>query len=145
MAALTADRNFYGHENVGQKRAYPVAASAVFYRGALVCIDADGFAIPASDTAGISSVIGVAVEGVDNSAGADGDVNVLVMRGERLFALTTGANAVTVTDRGRTVYVLDDQTVVKVAGVSNNIEAGECLDVKTVGGVVRVTIRAGTI
>lgn len=121
MAALTQDRDT--HQRY-KPRLIPLklAASTLIYNGSVVALNAAGYAVPASDTAGLI-VVGRAESQVDNSSGADGDAEIVVSPG--VFKLgTTGANAAVQADVGDNVYVLDDQTVVKAAGVTNNIVAG---------------------
>lgn len=142
MANLTADRVMFGEELIGQTRKYKAAANAVAFRGSLAAINANGYAVRASDTAGLI-VKGTCTEAIDNTGGADGDLEMQVRRGERCYFGTTGANAITQADVGDDAYVLDDQTVVRAAGTSNNVVAGEVLAVETVGGVVRVTLKVG--
>ena len=51
MSALTNDRDTVRKE--GKYASYPVKGGAVIYAGGMVCIGADGYAVPASDTAGL--------------------------------------------------------------------------------------------
>jgi len=130
MAALTKDKNTLAKDrerSINMK----VAATTKLFAGAGVCSDALGNAVAASDTAGLATM-GIAEEQVDNSAGAAGDLELRVRKG--VFELdTTGANAVTAADIGRVVFWLDDQNVVKAAGVTNNIKAGllDSIDVES--------------
>ena len=108
MAKLTADR--HTREGQGDTREFLVAATEVIFAGSVVEMDATGHAIAA--TAGVSqNYVGVNNErAVDNSAGADGDKTVRVMRGE--FGLNIdGGDPVTVADVGSTVYLVDDNTI----------------------------------
>lgn len=100
--------------------ALPVAASTTIYKGSMVCADADGYAVPASDTSGLSNVIGIADETVDNSAGSDGDLSVVVVTGRR-WILT--ASSIGQDDVGATMYVVDDETVDET-DPGNGIRAG---------------------
>lgn len=101
----------------------PVAASQTIYNGALVSIDADGYIIPAADTAS-TLFTGFVHEGVDNSSGADGDETVKVYLAT--VRVTTGTTAAT--DLGVLVHVSDDDTLDLLAGVTNNIQAGVIVD-----------------
>lgn len=125
MAALSADRITKSKGGSLRRQAYPVAASTTIYAGGMVCIDADGYAIPAADTAGISRVVGVAVAKVDNSAGADGDLKVVVeYDGAFLFATALTQAAV-----GRDATVSDDQTLSNAATTTNDIIVGRVLEI----------------
>ncbi len=118
MTALTATRNTRS-QGVGLKH-YPVAATTTIYKGGMVCIDADGYAVPAADTSGLSNCIGVAHEDVDNSGGVDGDLNVRVELG-RVHLLV--ATSITQAMVGDNMYVVDDQTFDDV-DPGNSIRAG---------------------
>ncbi len=121
MTALNADRSLESRQGV--ILTLPVLAATKIYGGSLVAIDANGYAQPAADTTGLK-VVGVAKEQVDNSNGASGDVTVKIERGMFSFV---GA-ALTIADRGKTVYVADDQTV-QLAATANKIPAGTLIDI----------------
>jgi hypothetical protein len=115
MAALSADRNT---EKLvaDQTESYPVAASTKVYAGALVALNTSGYAIAAASTAGLK-VVGVSTEQVDNSTGADGDLNIEVQTG--VFEFTTSGGSVD--DVGKPVWVTDDNNVTLTPG---NVLAG---------------------
>lgn len=71
MAALTDVRDTRELLNGGKMLSLEVAADAVIFAGGIVCLDADGFAVPAS-TATALRAIGRAEETADNTSGADG-------------------------------------------------------------------------
>lgn len=125
MAALTADRITKSKGPLRNAR-YPVAATTRIYCGALVCIDADGYAIPASDTAGISDVVGVATAQANNASGADGDIDVIVEYGGAF--LIDAAAGIDQTNIGRDAVVSDDQTVTDAAAATNDITVGRILE-----------------
>jgi len=116
-AILAADRNTIS--KAGELQSYPCAAD-IIYKGGLVCINATGYAAPAADTSGYSDVVGVATENVDNSGGSAGDLSVRVQSGRRYSFVAT---AIVQADVGRTMYVVDDQTMDQLPGV-NSIVAG---------------------
>lgn len=116
MAALTADRKTPYRE--GQSYSIGVAASTKIYAGSIVAVNSSGYAVPASDTAGLR-VIGRAEEQVDNSTGSNGDETIFVREGVFLFA----GSGLTVADIGKPCFVSDDQTV-SVSATTNNICAG---------------------
>ncbi len=127
MAALTQDVQRRSLALSGTKRiALPVKAGEVIYEGALVAVDANGLAVPASDTAALK-VMGVAVEGYDNTSGANGTVGssnaryCVVETGAYSFEATGGAAGVQAT-------VSDDNTVNIAANTTNDIVAGTYLE-----------------
>ena len=127
--ALTADRNT-AYKDTGLV-VHDVAAGAVIFAGALVAVNAAGYALPAADAAGLR-VMGRAEEQVDNSAGADGAVTVTVLEGRVLSLKNSAVNAVTEADIGGLVYVEDDETVAG-AGGTNSIIAGRCIGLDSAG------------
>lgn len=110
-----------------------VAASVRIFAGAMVALNATGFALPAVTTA--TRVRGVALDEADNTSGADGAVSVDIERGAFLFANDT-TNAVTRAHIGASVYVVDSNTVGSSA--TSTIVAGKCLDVTPEGVVVEI-------
>lgn len=130
MAALTKDRNTAFR--TGEDVSYGVAAAAVIYAGALICVNAAGYATPGIISATLKAV-GMAKENIDNSAGADGDLNVPVHKGVFLFA---NAGDITIADLEADVYVTDDQTV-SLDSTGKSI-AGRCIDVDIDGVWVEI-------
>ncbi|MDQ3276647.1 MAG: hypothetical protein M3Q39_16855 [Actinomycetota bacterium] len=127
MAVLAVDRR-YKSKWTGRSCSYPVAAATIIYAGALVSLNAAGFAIPASAVAG-QRVVGVAQTAINNSAGAAGALEVQTLVG--VFSFKNDADAIVAADRGRLCYVQDDQTVqgsaggsAIVAGIVETIETG---------------------
>lgn len=98
---------------IGERAELPVVASDIIYEGAAIGDNASGYARPL--VAG-DPFWGFAERKADNSAGAAGDINVLVKtRGEIVLAVTgvTGVG-----DVGETVYASDDDTFT-LASTSN--------------------------
>ncbi len=118
MTGLTRDRATSYREGVEVD--YPVAAGAKIYAGSLVCVNADGFAVPAADTSGYVFV-GVALEQMDNSAGANGAKSIRVRR-EGVFEFD--AASITQAMVGDPMYVVDDHTFDDAAGPTNDIKVG---------------------
>ena len=114
-----------------------VAASTLIEAGKMVAVNATGYAVEASDAAGIT-VIGIAEETIDNSSGADGDLTVLVQRKQAFKLKNSGTAAVTQATIGDSVYVEDDETVALAAGPTNDIIAGTCLGVESDGVWVEI-------
>lgn len=118
MAALTQDRATPYREGIELE--FPVAAGAKIFAGSMVCSNAQGYAVPAADTAGLK-FLGVALEQADNTAGANGAKKVRLRR--------TGVfefNAVSITQAmvGDPMYVKDDNTFDDASGTTNDIKAG---------------------
>lgn len=107
--------------------AYPMSVSAI-YLGAMVCLDASGYAVEASDATALSDVIGVAVASnpgdaaaglVDNSAGSAGDKTIDVESGKAFLFVATSITQAMV---GDVMYVADDQTFDDTS--TNKVAAG---------------------
>lgn len=118
MAALTADRNTKRRDG----DLFSFEAAKTIYAGALVAINADGKAVPATAT-------GTVCAGVAQHQAGAGET-VLARRGVYNFADAADDAALTRADIGSTVYVADDQTVKKknsgadaVAGIVMDVDA----------------------
>ena len=135
MTALASDRNTLAKDS--RIRSLPVAAGKVIWAGSLVVINATGFAEPASTETG-KVAAGRAECWVDNTNGADGAVAVRVARGVFAFGNSTGADAITHTEIGKTVYAVDDQTLAKTDGGATRILAGRVFDVDADGVWVEI-------
>lgn len=99
---------------LGDHNELPVIASDIIYQGAAVGDNASGYARPL-----VSGDLfrGFALEKVDNSAGSAGDLNVkLLIRGKVQLAVS----GLAITDVGRPVYALDDNTFV-LTGIGSYI------------------------
>jgi len=129
MTALNGDRNTVRKEGV--YAAYPVKGGAAIYAGGIVCLGADGYAVPGSDNAGLRTA-GIARGFVDNSAGSDADGYVEVWR-KGCFNLS--ASGMSAANAGDQVYVLDDQTVGLSASSVNQIACGVISEVVSASGV----------
>ncbi len=130
MTALAAIRDTASKD--GRIFELPMAVD-IIYKGAMVCLNAAGFAAPASDAVDYSRVVGVAFETVDNSGGSAGDLNVRLDSG-RSFKFV--AASIDTGDVGRMMYVTDDQTFNDARG-SFAIPAGVLVerDSSTVGWI----------
>lgn len=127
--ALSADRATPKRD--GKQFSDPVAASAQIYAGALVVLNATGYAAPGSTATGLAAR-GVAQANVDNSAGADGDLNVPVEAGVHRFR-NDGTDTVDRTHIGGLAYIVDDETVASTDGTGTRSAAGTIVDVDSVG------------
>ena len=94
MAALTTERSTNEIANGAHSLVLPVKASTTIYQGAIVAIDASGYAIPGKKATGLKTA-GRAEETVFND-GADGAVTIKVTRGVFVYNNTaTAANKIT--------------------------------------------------
>lgn len=118
MAALTKDRATPYRDGIEIE--FPVAANGKIYAGSLVCANTSGYAEPAADTAGFK-FLGVALEQVDNTAGANGAKKV---RLRRTGVFEFDAASITQAMVGSSMYVVDDHTFDDAAGPANDILVG---------------------
>lgn len=134
MAAATEDIQLTQQD--GLTIEVPVKASTTIYAGTLVCVDASGWAVPASDTANLR-IVGFAAKRADNSTGSNGDISVSVSRRPG-WVTNDGTNPVTAASLfgGAAAEVKDDNSVAVTAGTTNNIRAGLVLALDTTLGVL---------
>ena len=129
MAALTENVHRMHSVHQPQFLPLPVKAGARIYLNAITCTDANGFAVPGANVAGLRAQ-GVAWKSFDNTTGADGTLGDTFSaygavrfvevdgQGEWEFAFT-GA----VPKPGDNAFVVDDNTVATVT--SNSILIGK--------------------
>lgn len=134
--ALTKERQ-ETDERVASMREPGVAANAVIWAGALVVLNASGYAAPGS-TATTLTAIGRAEQSVDNTGGANGDKSVRVKRGCFRFGNSAAADEITAADIGNDAYIVDDETVAKTDGGTTRSVAGKIFDVDADGVWVEV-------
>ena len=118
MSALTRDRATSYREGIEVE--FPVAATTKIYAGSMVCVNAGGYAAPAADTSGYRFV-GVALEQVDNSSGANGAMWCGCGESGSLSSMPSPS------PRPRwesAMYAVDDQTFADAAGATNDIRVG---------------------
>lgn len=108
MAALTNVRDT--SELGGKYIALPVKGATTIYQGAIVAVDANGYAIPGKKAAGLKAA-GRAEETVENK-GEDGDAVIRVSRGTFVFENSTSGKITAAGVLGL-CYMEDDQTVTK--------------------------------
>jgi len=119
MTALTEDKQIELQDGV--EKDFSVAASEKIFGGALTCVNAAGYALEGSDTAGLIFQ-GIAMEQKDNSLGSNGDLSI-VLRRRGLVKVIMGT-AITIANVGDNVFLVDDQTVDLTANVTNKIFCG---------------------
>jgi len=132
--ALSADRNTPYRK--GDIVSDPVKAATKIYAGALVCLDANGWAVPGSAAATLKAR-GRAEEQADNSAGANGAIRVAVRRGCFPFK-NSGTDPVARADIGNTAYIEDDETVAKTDDEGALSAAGKIIDIDAEGVWVEI-------
>jgi hypothetical protein len=111
----------------------PIAAATHLYAGPLVGVNGAGNVVAAADVSGLT-VIGRSEMEVDNSAGAAGDLSLLVRRG--VFLLPNSlTDPVTIASLGQFAYIEDDHTV-RAGGGTNNIRAGLVMGIDSTGKVM---------
>jgi hypothetical protein len=136
MTALAADAIRSNALHDAQMVGLPIKLNTTVYRGGYVCADANGYAVPLSDVAGLKPM-GVAQNGL--ASGAAGSISTtdplkadryiqVDRRGPWSFAVT-GATP----KPGETAYGRDDNTVSTVAG-TNVMVIGTFLYPNPVGG-----------
>jgi hypothetical protein len=109
----------------GAELGIPVINADSIYGGALVCVNAAGYAVPGADTAGLI-FMGVATDRADNSAGAIGAIKVPVRR--RGLIKMKLATAITIANVGDNVFLVDDESVDLAGNVTNDIFCGIIAD-----------------
>jgi hypothetical protein len=129
--ALTGSYEAEG--KVGALIQYKVAGQVHIYKGALVSLNSDGYAVPGADTSGYK-FIGVAYEDADNTSGTDGAVSIRVLKtGSFLYPIAS----VEQSDMGEKAYITDDGEV--ATSTENHILAGYICEIPS-SGTVRVRI-----
>ena len=114
MAKLTDVRDTPEIANGAKVIAVPVKGGTTIYQGALVALDASGYAIPGKKAESLTAV-GRAEETVTNT-GADGELVIRVARGVFVFDNTaTSANKITAAHVLKPCYMEDDHTVTALA------------------------------
>lgn len=132
--ALTQDR--HTPTRSGDFVSHPMAAAKKIFAGALVALNATGYAEPGS-TATTLTAAGRAEEMMDNSGGVNGAKSVKVRRGVFQYANLAG-DAVTRADVGKTCYIVDDATVARTNGSSTRSAAGKVIDLDAAGVWVEI-------
>ena len=120
--ALSSDTTLT--RRAGEDFSYAQKAATKIYRGAMVALDANGYAVPAKTATGLTAV-GLAQAGSDNSAGADGAMTVLVSRG----CFYIKASDITRAHIGDQAYFVDDARVSSSSSSNSRSEAGRIVDV----------------
>lgn len=133
MAATTQARDTkqYGIDPIAQQLSVPMKANTKVNKGSLVVADL-GLAAPGR-TATALVALGRAENDVDNTGGAASAKSVTVRRGTFKWANSSAGDLIAQTELGKTVYIVDDQTVAKTDGTGTRSIAGKCLGVDSSG------------
>lgn len=130
MTAITARKDTRRQEAVILP--FPIAATTKIVEGALVSVNAAGYAVNATDTTG-ERVVGVASQEADNTTGAAGDIDAIVWTGGA-HTFVSGFSA-TIANVGDKVYAVDNQTVDIAATTTNDILVGVVVGVLSTSAV----------
>jgi hypothetical protein len=136
MTALSAVRNTLRFDQDAAVR-LPVAAAMLIYQGALVALNATGYASKGV-TATTLKQYGRAEETVDNSAGAAGAKDISVRPGIFRWANSAAADLITIADIENDCFIVDDQTVAKTNGTATRSRAGKVVGVDAAGVLVQM-------
>lgn len=115
-----------------------VAGGAKILAGTLVCLNALGLAVMASTALNLIAD-GRAEDTVDNSAGVAGAEKITVRKGTILLANSGSTDLIGRPEIGKTVYIVDNQTVAKTDGGGTRSPAGKVFDVTPAGVFVTIS------
>lgn len=126
--ALTADRNTPMQQT--KVVVVGVAAGVRIYAGALLALNANGFAVPGKTAADLTYA-GRADEYVDNTGGADGAKSVVIRRGNAFKWANDGTiNQAKLLKRA---YIVDDATVSGTDGGGTRSPSGLIIAIESDG------------
>lgn len=143
MANVTAERSVirYGAEAtvLANKINLPMAASTKIWKGALVAASnvaaTKGQAVKAG-AALTQTVIGIALQTVDNSSGSAGALSIDVAPGPYWMVNSSAGDAIDLQHIGMPCYVVDDQTVALTDNAGARVLCGTILQVDATLGVL---------
>lgn len=133
---LSSDRNT--QMLLGDLREQPAGAGTRIFAGALLMRNAAGFIVRgAAATGGVG--VGMAEAGCDNTAGANGDRNVLYRAGQVCrWRNSAAGDAIVQADVGARAWIADDDQVAKTNGGGTRSPAGIIVAVDAQGVWVRM-------
>jgi len=139
MPSLT--QAYEAFERPGLVVAYKLS-NVKIYKGALVGVNAAGFAVPMAHATASLKFIGIANETVDNSAGAAGDKQITVTKTGSFVVKPTGFTAAQA-DIGKEAYANTDWEIqIATAGLTNSYKVGTIVSLETTStGAAGVRIR----
>ena len=130
MATLTADRTTPRRSQV--RVSLLVAAGVILFSGAMVGINASGYAVPAGSGTAVRT-LGVCIARADNTTGLAGAIRVMVERSTWQFNNSAGGDAITAAAIGTVCYAVDDNTVALTSNSGARTTAGIVRDVDSAG------------
>ncbi len=114
--------NHDGERKDGILVAYRVAADTIIYKGAMVCLNTNGYAIPAADEPGLKFV-GFAYERGDNLGRKDGEITARVWKDGSFRVKFIDPDLMYL---GFKAYILDDNRV--ALATENGVSAGTLVE-----------------
>jgi hypothetical protein len=123
---MVRDNKRYGIGPTPERLAPAVKANAKIDEGNIVCVDASGYAVEATEATDLRPV-GRACESVDNTGGGDGAARINCEPGTYLLANSTGPDAITMADFLNDVYLVNGGKVAKTDGGGKRSKAGKML------------------
>ena len=129
-------------ERPGLVVAYRISNIKIF-KGALVGLNASGFAVAMAHTAANLKFIGVANETVDNSAGSAGDKSITVTKSGSFVVKPASGYTPTIADLGKEIYASSDWEIqAAAAGLTNAYKVGTAVALETTStGVAGIRLR----
>jgi hypothetical protein len=135
LTTLTEDTPY--EEREGTVYLYKVYQASKIYEGALVMLNATGYAVKGATATG-QKAAGIALEQVDNTTGASGEKTIRVKEGIFRFNNSSGGDEITIAEIGQTCYIVDDNTVAKTSGTGTRSPTGYIRDVQSDGVWVEI-------
>lgn len=134
--SLKSERNTVMYAGGGKMLYLPVAAGKKIHQGALVVVNAEGYAEPGRKAEGLKAA-GRAENTADNTNGTAGETGVNVQRGVFSYDNTSvAADKIKQVNLFDSCYILDDETVTMLAvGTST---AGKIIDITEDGIAVEI-------
>lgn len=134
---MIRDVKRYGIGVCVERLAPGMKGGAVIEEGNIVCVDASGFAVEASEAADLRPV-GRACETIDNSNGQDGSERINCEPGTFLLQNSSGADAITMADFLKDVFLVNGGRVARTDGGGKRSVAGKMMGLE--GSRVAVSI-----
>lgn len=126
----------------GEQFQAPLAADTVIDGGKIVCGDTSGNLVPGATSATLVA-LGVATDQFDNTDGAAGDVMGDYESGcFGPFDNSAGGDEITLADKGKLCYLVDDETVALTSNSGARSIAGTIADVDDDGVYVEFGVKA---
>lgn len=125
---MVRDNKRYGVGPTPERLAPGVKANTKIDEGNIVCVDATGYAVEATEAKDLRPV-GRACESVDNTSGGDGEARINCEPGTYLLANSTGADAITMADFLKDVYLVNGGKVARTDGGGERSKAGQMLGI----------------